>query len=144
MHMVTIITLIIPIKLILDDRSLRKTEPAKVINILYRRILAYGPNLDIHTRESDTPNEFSSAMKNKFSELMDYFPPDILTSKINRNLNNITNLYVQLSYSPHPLRKVDQSNAIQSWHNVRFWFLIARITYIGRRIYRKIPKLTIQ
>ncbi|MCJ7659366.1 MAG: transglutaminase-like domain-containing protein [Anaerolineales bacterium] len=141
---ITIGAIIIAIILILDERSFHQTEPAKVVNILYRRILLHGQYIDVPTSSSDTPNEFSLAMKEKIDDLLGYFPSDLLSSKINRNLSDITNLYVQLSYSPHPVRKVDQSNAIQSWHHVRIWLLIARITNLGRRIFQRIPQPKIQ
>jgi hypothetical protein len=141
---ITTLVILFAIFLILGDRSLRKNEPAKSVSLLYRRIHALGQKLEVHTSGSDTPNEFNKAMNDKISELMDYYPLVNLTSRINRNLNNITNLYVQFSYSPHPLRKIDQSNAIQSWNNIRFWVLVARITNIVRRIYRRILRPTVR
>lgn len=139
----TLGTIILLLILIFDERSLHKTDPANVINILYRRILVHGQYIDVHTSGSDTPNEFSLAMKEKINDLLDYFPSDIFATNINRNLNNITNLYVKLSYSPYSVRKVDQSSAIQSWNYVRIWLLIARVTNFGKRIILRIqhPKI---
>jgi transglutaminase-like putative cysteine protease len=134
----TILVIIIVLVLILDDRNLRKTEPEKAVIILYSRLHAHGQKLEVPMSGGYTPNEFTTAMKGKLNELMAYFPSKILTSRINQNLNYITNLYIQLSYSPHPLGKTAQSGAIQSWHHVRFWILIARIINNGRKFYRKI------
>jgi len=78
------------------------------------------------------------AMKEKFNELLDYFPPEILSTIINQNLNNITDLYVQLSYSPNPLRKVEQCNTILA--SCPYLATDCSFTNIGRRIVQKVSQ----
>jgi transglutaminase-like putative cysteine protease len=137
---VTIFVITIIMVLISDDRRLWKTDPAIVVLILFRRLNSMGYKLEVPTSRGDTPVEFNTALKEKIIALIDYLPAEILTSRINENLNTITNLYIQFSYSPYPLKRVDRSNAIQSWYQVRFWFLLARITNFFIRIYRRIPR----
>ena len=134
----TFFVLTILMVLLSDNRRLWHLDPANVVLVLFLRLTSIGYKLDVPTSRSDTPAEFNTALKEKFNDLVPYLPAELLTSRINQNLNTITNLYIQFSYSPHPLNKRDRSKVIQSWHQVRFWFQIARITNFVKRAYHKI------
>jgi transglutaminase-like putative cysteine protease len=134
----TFFILTILMVLLSDDQRLWHLDPAYVVHILFLRLTSIGYKLDVPTSRSDTPAEFNTALKVKFTDIVSYLPTEILTSRINQNLNTITNLYIQFSYSPHPLKKLDRSKVIRSWYQVRFWFHIARITNFVKRAYRKI------
>jgi transglutaminase-like putative cysteine protease len=111
--------------LLADQVRLRRQAPALVVDSLYRRMHRQSSRLGVPARTSDTPYEFMAALKANINAMGKYFREESIAA-INHNLSDLTDLYVQMAYSPSPVRQADRLRAISAWYQVRTWLILAR------------------
>ncbi len=98
-----------------DTWMLRRTTPNDALMKIFRRLYCYGPRLDLIVQQGATPSEFTSALRDKFSELF----PALKETRI------LTGLHNRAAYSQAPLSDSEKKNAIQLWLQLRRRLLLA-------------------
>jgi transglutaminase-like putative cysteine protease len=134
---VTLLTLGGMAWLITDSWRLRRLTPAAAVVALYRRLQRQGQRLALPYWAGETPYEFAAALTRRVELLAQNWRWGKSLLPIPQEIEYLTNLYVQTSYSTHPPNNADQRRAIQSWRRLRrrLWlaWLLARAARFSRR-----------
>ncbi|MEW5959282.1 MAG: transglutaminase domain-containing protein [Chloroflexota bacterium] len=116
-----------------DSWRLRHTTPAAAVTRLYRRLRRYGPRLEIPDRAGDTPYEFAAALTARLAGLAPTGRLAALLAPATPEVRRLTGLYVQTLFSPHPLTRAAQLEAIRTWQRLRRRFWIAWVYRLLKR-----------
>ena len=120
-----------------DSWRLRRLTPAVAIATLYRRLQRQGQRLALRQWAGETPYEFASALARRIDLLAQKWRWGKSLLPIPQEVDYLTNLYVQTSYSRHTPNNTDQRQAIQSWRRLRRRLLLARLSAWAARVNRR-------
>jgi transglutaminase-like putative cysteine protease len=109
--------------LAVDDWRLRAATPAAAATRLYRRLRRYGRRLETTPRAGDTPYEFAALLSARLTDLAHAGRLASLLAPAAAEVRQVTDLYVQTLFSPHPPDAAAQRQAIRTWQRLqrRLW-----------------------
>jgi transglutaminase-like putative cysteine protease len=119
--------LIVRTWLAIDERRLRKVAPPAAVARLYQRVRRQGRRLAVPAHVGDTPYEFADsfagwatrlAQENRWGEIM---------TGVVFEVRRLVDLYVEATYTPHPLRAVDSWYALEAWKKLRWRLWLGRL-----------------
>jgi len=110
-----------------DRWWLRHREPVAAVAILYRRLERHGRRLAVPSQVGDTPYEFAASLAGWVADLAQRGRwSGVLTSAV-QEVRQLTELYVQASYSSRLPGAADRTRAIQTWQGLRWRLWLARM-----------------
>jgi hypothetical protein len=118
---------------LIDSWRLRQAAPAAAVTTLYRRLYRHGRRLATTTDVGRTPYEFAAGMADRVTALPPNSRWQSMLVPARREIYRLTELYVQTCYSPHPLDRATQSDAIRTWRRLRPRLWLARLYFIWTR-----------
>lgn len=104
-------------------REARMT-PAERIGRSWERLIRYGTRLNVRLQLNQTPVEYAQAFNGRLQErrLETAHWADRMAREIRlarREVNALTEVYIQARYSPHPVTKEDEYQATRIWKRLR-------------------------
>lgn len=118
---------------LLDNWRLRRQSPSAAVETVYRRMQRRGRRLATVERAGDTPYEFAEALETRITGLAQ----DVRLRKVltvgTRSIFVLTDLFVQLSYSPRKPGSADRLLAIETWQGLRWRLWLANLWRRRRR-----------
>ena len=94
-----------------DSWRLRRLGPAAAAAVLYHRLNRYGRRLKLPAWAGDTPYEFAGLLAGRLAALSQAGRRADLLAPAAQEIRRLADLYVQVSYSPHPPTPADQAQA---------------------------------
>jgi hypothetical protein len=108
---------------------MRRLKPAVVVRALYGRLLRHGQRLAVPLRAGDTPYEVAAVFADWVTEVAHTSRwADPLLPAV-QDVRQLTDVYVQATYTSRRLTSMDQWRAIQAWKRVRWRLWVA---WVGR------------
>jgi hypothetical protein len=118
-----------------DAWSLRRLPPQAASERLYARLRWYSRRLIGPATAGKTPYEFSLALAERVSDLTAQPRWRRWLGPAPAEIEQLTQLYVQLAYSPHPAPAEAKGQAIQTWQRLRLRLWLAwGLQIIGLRL----------
>jgi hypothetical protein len=119
--------LIVRTWLSIDERRLRRLEPQAAVARLYQRVRRHGRKLAMPMHEGDTPYEFAQSFIGWATALArEKHWGEIMAGAI-FEVRRLVDLYVEASYTPHPMRAIDFWYALQVWKKLRWRLWLGRL-----------------
>jgi transglutaminase-like putative cysteine protease len=108
-----------------DEIRLRRMAKQTVAVEVYRRIKRYGKSLDVGSKLSDTPYEFTNSLIARLQKLGFQSMKPEFTSGLFQDLQALTDEIVRTSYRPLQPDSAHNSSVLQQWKNLRWklWWL---------------------
>ncbi len=119
-----------------DTWRLRRLAPVAAVATIYRRLYRYGRRLDVPVWSGDTPYEFSTALAGRIKAIDQDKRWSNFIAPAAREVDQLTNLYVQSAYSNHPLDSADQRQTIKTWQHLRRRLWVAWVSVFTARVGR--------
>ncbi|MBN1813765.1 MAG: transglutaminase domain-containing protein, partial [Anaerolineae bacterium] len=115
--------LIVRTWLSIDERRLRRLEPAAAVARLYQRVRRQGRQLAVPMRAGDTPYEFAESFAGWAVALAREKRWGEIVAGTIFEVRRLVDLYVQANYTSHPMRAIDFWYALQVWKKLwwRLW-----------------------
>jgi transglutaminase-like putative cysteine protease len=115
-----------------DDWRLHRLSPESAIDSVYRRLCSYTRRLGLAAHASHTPNEVAALFTERFSALARKERARATLSLANREVCDLTDLYVQSCYSPRAPDVAARQQAIRTWQRLRqrLWFAWAMVVMV--------------
>ena len=112
---------------LIDNWRLHHQSPATAVETIYRRMQRGGRRLAPEERMGDTPYEFAASLETRIAALsQEMLGGKALTAGI-KGMRQLTESFVQLSYSPRRLVSADQLAAIEVWQGLRWRLWLANL-----------------
>jgi len=110
---------------IFDEIRLHRTAKQTVAVEIYRRIRRYGNSLNVDSKLSDTPYEFTNSLTTRLRDLGFQNMKPEFASGLSRDLQVLTDEIVRTSYRPTLLDSPLDSSVLQQWKSLRWklWWL---------------------
>jgi transglutaminase-like putative cysteine protease len=112
---------------IADGWRLRRLPPDAAAAMLYQRLYHHGRRLDVPVRAGDTPYEFAASLTERLTDLAQKRRWGKLLTPAIQEVLYLTDLYVQVCYSPHQPDAADRVEAIHAWQRLRRRLWLARV-----------------
>jgi transglutaminase-like putative cysteine protease len=113
--------------LIVDNRRLRRLAPPAAAAKLYQRVRDHGRQLAVPMRMGDTPYEFAESFAEWAATLAREKRWGEIVAEVVFEVRRLINLYVEASYSAHPMRAVDSWHLLEAWKRLRWRLWLARL-----------------
>ena len=107
--------------------TFHRLAPAEAIARIYRRYFKEGYQLVETIEMGATPHEFNQAVSQILSGLPSNLVSGRLLSAASGEGKNLTDLYAQAVYSPHPPSNKDKQHALHLWQRLRWRLILARM-----------------
>ncbi len=117
-----------------DSWRLRHLRPAVAVAILNQRLYRHGRWLGVPVRPGDTSYEFAASFAGRMASLARDRRWSRLLAPSASEVCWLTDLYVQLSYSPHSPNTTDQAQAIRVWWRLRRRLWLAWVCQVGHSV----------
>lgn len=111
--------------LLFDTLRLRRLAPATAVTAVYNRLYSYGKRLSTPTWQGNTPHEFAQTMTSHIEAVAREKRWQKTLIPATQEVQQLTNLYVQTTYSSHPPNQTDQRQAIKTWQRLRWRMWLA-------------------
>jgi transglutaminase-like putative cysteine protease len=103
----------LPVGLSLDRFRLGRLTPQQTVDILFGRLLNRADRLGVVRIQGDTPYEFAQAVRECLTQRKAQAPT-------REAVDQLVQLYVQACYSPRPLTRTEQRQAIRLWASLNW------------------------
>ena len=113
-----------------DGWRLRRGSPTQTVTALYQRLQRHGQRLAQPAGAGETPYEFAVSLTERIAALAQGSRWAGLFGAAPHEVRQLTELYVQALFSPHPPDSDAQTQAIRTWQHLRrrLWLLWLRLT----------------
>ena len=109
-----------------ESLYLRLLSPSALATQLFYRLYRYGARLGIPAQAGDTPYEFAAILERRTLSIAATFPHERYLASLLDALRGLTQLYMQASFSSHPLGKTERAQLLQLWPGLQFRLWLAR------------------
>jgi transglutaminase-like putative cysteine protease len=113
---------------IVDGWRLRRLPPGHVMAALYQRLRRQARHLTLPVGVGQTPYEFAAILTTHLDARAAESRWRTSLVPARPEVQRLTELYVQGSYSNHPLSPTDRRNAIQIWKRLRWRLWLVSVT----------------
>jgi transglutaminase-like putative cysteine protease len=120
--------LIIPL---LSDLRTRFLEPVPAVAFTYKRLRRFARPTSGFLPADQTTYQYESALTEKLSTLG---LPTKLLFRIHEELHQLTRLYSNSLFSPHPTTQAEALNALRAWSRLRWRLIFANLVSIKNRM----------
>ncbi len=110
-----------------DGWRLRRRQPVAAVATLYGRLRWHGRQLTGRTRGGDTPYEFAASFGEHVARLAQRKRWKKILAPVAQDAQQLTDLYVQASYTHDRVSSTDREQAIQTWRRLRLRLWLARL-----------------
>ena len=118
-----------------DEIRMRRTPKQAAAVEVYRRLKRYGKSLDVGSRISDTPYEFTASLIAHLQEPdFQHIKPEFMLGLLH-DLRSVTDEIVRINYCPSQSGIVFAFNIFQQWRSLRWklWWLRI-LNYWGKNV----------
>lgn len=127
-----LLPLVLPVLIVrtwlsIDERRLRRLEPAAAVARLYQRVRRNGRQLAIRMCAGDTPYEFNESFAKWAADLAREKRWGEVLEGVVFQMHRLVDLYVKAHYTSHSLRMIDSWNAMEAWKRLRWRLWLARL-----------------
>ena len=116
-----------------DEIRLRRMAKQTVAVEVYQRMRQYGKSLDVSSKVSDTPYEFTNSLTSRLRELGFQNMKPEFASGLSRDLQVVTDEIVQTSYRPSQQDSQLDSSVLQQWKSLRWKLRWLWLLNFGRK-----------
>ena len=124
-----------------DEIRLRRMAKQTVAVDVYRRMRRYGKSLDVGSKLSDTPYEFTNSLTIRMQELGFQNMNPRFASDLYCDLQALTDEIVRISYRPSQPDLLLDSSVLRQWKSLRLKLWWLRILNYGRKRLRFVGRM---
>ena len=127
-----LLPLVLPVLIVrawlsIDERRLRRLEPAAAVARLYQRVRRQGRQLAMPVRAGDTPYEFAESFAGWARALAREKRWGEIVAEVIFEVRRLVDLYVEAIYTPRAMRAIDVWYALQVWKRLRWRLWLGRL-----------------
>ena len=116
----------------IDAWRWHKLPASVMLARMYQNLNEQGKHLAIAQQSGDTPFEYANRLEEKFVHLTQSGGYGKVFSAAPAEINLLVQYYTRDTYSPHPISSKEHKLAVNAWKNLRWRFLISRLTRTKR------------